>query len=151
MYLLLALWVLLTYSITIGILWSDGIIGLQQKLIPDHPASSVEPSGLRSSLLLSHKDRSPLSTCDLIKYSSVIVSTDAETIFQFRQELRSLCEQYNNSYTQNMTEIETIRQQLILLRSTVKHSNRISNIDKIFTTESDNVRNMSYDCTMYID
>jgi hypothetical protein len=30
-------------------------------------------------------DRTPLSACNLIKYSSVIVSTDAEIISQFRQ------------------------------------------------------------------
>ena len=78
-------------------------------------------------------DRTPLSSCDLIKYSSVIVSTDAETILQFRQELRSLCERYNASRAQNMTEIEAIRQQL-LLHSTVKHSNRVSNIDKTSLT-----------------
>lgn len=79
-------------------------------------------------------DRTPLSTCDFIKYSNVIISTDTETIFQFRQELRSLSEQYNNSRTQNSSEIDNIRQQLILLRSTVKHSNRVSNVDKIFLT-----------------
>jgi hypothetical protein len=79
-------------------------------------------------------DRIPLSACDLIRYNSVIVSTDAEVIFQFRQEFRSLCEQYNNSSAQNTTEIETVRQQLILLRSTVKHSSRVGNIDKISIT-----------------
>ena len=79
-------------------------------------------------------ERIPLSSYDLIKYSSVIVSTDAETIFQFRQELRSLCEQYNNNRAQHTTEIDAIRQQLIHLRSTIKHSNRVSNIDKISIT-----------------
>ena len=79
-------------------------------------------------------DRIPLSACDLIRYNSVIVSTDAEVIFRFRQEFQSLCEQYNNSCAQNTTEIETVRQQLILLRSTVKHSSRVSNIDKISIT-----------------
>jgi hypothetical protein len=66
--------------------------------------------------------------------SSDIVSTDAEVIFRFRQEFRSLCEQYNNSSAHNTTEIETVRQKLILLRSTVKHSSRVGNIDKISIT-----------------
>ena len=78
--------------------------------------------------------RTPLAACDLIKYSRVIVSTDAETISQFRQELRSLCDRYNTSRAQHTAEIDATRQQLILLRSSVKHSHRVSNIDKISLT-----------------
>ena len=45
-----------------------------------------------------------------------------------------ITERYNTSSAQNTTEIDAIRHQLLLLRSTVKHSNRVSNIDKISLT-----------------
>ena len=79
-------------------------------------------------------DRTPLSSCDLIKYSNVIISTDAETILQFKRELRLLCERYNTSRAQNMFKIDTIRRQLLPLRSTVKQSASVGNIDKISLT-----------------
>jgi hypothetical protein len=78
-------------------------------------------------------DRIPLSSCDLIKYNNVIVTTETETILQFQRELRSLCERYNVNRTQN-SEIDNIRRQLLILRSTVKHSTSVSNIDKISFT-----------------
>ena len=79
-------------------------------------------------------DRIPLSSCDLIKYSNVIVTTEAETILQFQRELRSLCDQYNANRAQNTSEIDTIRRQLLILRSKVKYSNSVSNIDKVSLT-----------------
>ena len=79
-------------------------------------------------------DRIPLTSCDLIKYSNVIVTTDAETILQFQRELHSLCDRYNTNRAQNMSEIDTIRRQLLTLRSKVKYSNSVSNIDKVSLT-----------------
>jgi hypothetical protein len=79
-------------------------------------------------------DRTPLSSCDLIKYSNVIVTTDAEIILQFQRELRSLCDRYNTNRAQNMSETDSIRRQLLILRSKVKYSNSVSNIDKVSLT-----------------